>query len=216
MAQNEVHEFARRLVEPVAAGVVSGDPVLVGQRTGVAMSSRDTSGNASVDYLGGYNLSVKAVNDSGNSAVAYGDMIYYVDTDTPKLSKKASGIPFGFARSEGLSGTLIAAGATATIEIAQVDAVLGTADLAPGSITTAMLAALAVTGAKMDAFYSAVITGTGAEQNTAHGLGVVPSIVIVTPTLTAAGVTLTQGTHTTTNCVVTCTAGDKYQILAIA
>jgi hypothetical protein len=58
-----------------------------------------------------YDLSVKAVNDSGNSTVAIGDKLYYVSGDTPKLSKKVSGVFFGYAM-EGIT-----AGSTATIEV---------------------------------------------------------------------------------------------------
>lgn len=68
------------------------------------------------------------------------------------------------------------------------------------------------------AFQSAEQTGNGAAQNIAHGLGRVPSFVVVVPTDTApatAGVyTMTEGSHDATNVVVTVTSGKKYIVLA--
>jgi hypothetical protein len=57
---------------------------------------------------------VKAVNDSGNSAVAVGDEIFYVDADTPKLSKKSSGYKFGIALEA------VTSGETATINVLHI------------------------------------------------------------------------------------------------
>jgi hypothetical protein len=67
---------------------------------------------------------------------------------------------------------------------------------------------------------SAEQTGTGSAQNVAHGLGVIPRFVMVSPTdLTPATVgsyVVTEGTHTTTNVVVTVTTSKKFKVLAIA
>lgn len=67
---------------------------------------------------------------------------------------------------------------------------------------------------------STEITGNGSAQNFAHGLGVVPSFVVVVPTDTAPATTgaytVTEGTHTSTNAVVTVTSGKKYKVLAFA
>jgi len=69
-------------------------------------------------------------------------------------------------------------------------------------------------------FISAERTATGSVENVAHGLGVVPSAVVAVPTDTSpatAGVfTVTEGTHTTTNAVVTITASKKYKLLVFA
>ena len=94
----------------------SGDPVRLGEMTGVALDAEDSGGLTEVDFTPGHtwDLSVKGVDGVGNSAVALGDKIYYVDADTPKLSKKATGRFFGFA-----NGT-ITSGATATIEIIKI------------------------------------------------------------------------------------------------
>jgi len=62
-------------------------------------------------------------------------------------------------------------------------------------------------------FISTQQTGTGVAQNIAHGLGVVPTKVIIT--MYNSGVyTITEGTHTSTNVVVTATSGCKYKVLA--
>ena len=53
--------------------------------------------------------------------------------------------------------------------------------------------------------------GTGAAQNIAHGLGAVPAGVIAIPT--DAG-TVTYGTHTSTNVVITGTLNGHFDILA--
>ena len=79
----------------------SGDPVRVGEIPGVAITDEsaggNTSGETTIAIRGVFDLSVKAIDGSGNSAVALGDRLYYVDADTPKLSKKATGHLFGKA-----------------------------------------------------------------------------------------------------------------------
>jgi predicted RecA/RadA family phage recombinase len=91
----------------------SGDPVRYGEMTGVALDNEDANGLTEVDFTPGrgWNESVKGVDGVGNSAVALGDKLYYVDADTPKISKKSTGRFFGFA-----NGT-ITSGSTATIEV---------------------------------------------------------------------------------------------------
>lgn len=89
----------------------SGDPVIVGQIPGVAQANEDTDGLTSVDFGGVYTLSVKGIDGSGNSAVAAGDILYYVAADTPKISKKATGVRFGYALEA------VTSGSTATIMV---------------------------------------------------------------------------------------------------
>lgn len=63
---------------------------------------------------------------------------------------------------------------------------------------------------------SSEVTGNGSAQNYAHGLGAVPSIVIVIPSsLTGGAFAVTYGTHTSTNAVTTVTTGEAYRVLAI-
>jgi predicted RecA/RadA family phage recombinase len=202
MATNKNKELGIQLPLAVAVGVLSGDPVIVGNITGVALTDRDANGNASVDLMGTYNLSVKGVNDAGNVAVAAGDAIYYIDADTPKLSRKSSGRLFGMALGAVLSG------ATTTIEVLLCrNPQVGQGDIAA-----------AVQRGKL--FISAEQTGTGAPQNIAHGLGVVPSKVFAAPTdLTPATVgsyVITEGAHDATNVIVTVTLSKKFKVLAIA
>lgn len=152
MATNIRHEPGWNL--PVAvtnpATPASGDPVRLGNLTGIALTDEGDGGNESTETsvnFGPYiaEFSVKGIDDSGNSAVALGDSIFYVDADTPKLSKKASGYFYGFAM-----GTL-EAGATGTIEVYHPPAgtwvgTVNTSDLATGSVTAAKLAATLKTG----------------------------------------------------------------------
>tara|TARA_R100000656_G_scaffold104176_1_gene76240 strand:- start:275898 stop:276359 length:462 start_codon:yes stop_codon:yes gene_type:complete len=81
-----------------------------------------------------------------------------------------------------------------------------------------------VGAAQLQMFASADVAADGTAQSTAHGLGVVPSVVMVIPTDGHDGVggsgtqfpTITEGTHTTTSVVVTVTNGASYRILAFA
>ena len=84
---------------------------------------------------------------------------------------------------------------------------------------TGPLAKATAAGAAM--FVSAETTATGSAQNVAHGLGVVPTHVMValtehpgTPDTGAFDVA--EGTHTTTNIVLTVTADVKFKVLAFA
>jgi hypothetical protein len=92
---------------------------------------------------------------------------------------------------------------------------LSSTDLAAGSVGTTQLAASAVTKAKMQLFISTVQTGTGSAQNIAHGLGVVPTNVFVSFTGSTSSQAVTEGTHTTTNVVVTVTSGATFKVFAI-
>lgn len=101
------------------------------------------------------------------------------------------------------------------IQVVRANPVAGITD---ASVATADLADGAVTFAKTAQFISTEQTGTGSAQNIAHGLGVVPSKVFVAPTdLTPATVgqyVVTEGTHTTTNVVVTVTTSKKFKVIA--
>ena len=93
------------------ASITSGDPVVVGQIPGVALIDTNADGNVTVKTDGVFALSVKGVDGGGNSAVAVGDILYYVNADTPKLSKKNTGVRFGYALEA------VASGATKTINV---------------------------------------------------------------------------------------------------
>jgi predicted RecA/RadA family phage recombinase len=93
----------------------SGDPVLVGQLPGVASTARRADTNTSIALSGVYNLSCKGVTTAAaNSAIAPGDIIYYVPANTPKLSKAvgdAGAVRYGYALDA------VGAGLTATIRV---------------------------------------------------------------------------------------------------
>lgn len=99
MAKNIIFDKGDQLAVTVThpATPASGDPVRVGDICGVALTDEHTDGTTSVKFDGVADVSVKGVNGSGNSAVAVGDSIFYVDADTPVLSKKATGKLFGYA-----------------------------------------------------------------------------------------------------------------------
>lgn len=128
----------------------TGDPVRFGEMTGIALTDEGEGGNSTTEtsvYFGPcvVDVSVKGVDGSGNSAVAVGDMIFYVDADTPKLSKKASGYIFGFALET------VGSGSTDTIQVAKVAGgawvgTVGTSDLATGAVTAAKLSTTLKTG----------------------------------------------------------------------
>ena len=151
MASNIVREPGTILSVVVSnpAAPVTGDPVRYGERTGVALTDEGEGGNGATETTVNFGpfvgkFSVKGT-DGGNSAVAVGDSIYYVDADTPKLSKTASGYFFGFALET------VGAGSTGTIEVAHVDAgvwsgTVNTGDIANGGVTAVKLATTLKTG----------------------------------------------------------------------
>lgn len=106
----------------------------------------------------------------------------------------------------------------AVINVDVADNAINTAELANNAVTTAKIANGSVTVAKMSVFKSTEQTGTGASQNIAHGLGVTPALVIVYPTDTSPATTgsyvVTEGSHTSTNVVVTVTSGKKFKVVA--
>lgn len=151
MADNLVFEDVRALSvacsDPTTPA--SGDPVRYGSLCGVALTDEGDGGNAatdtSVDFGEGvWSLSVKGVDDSGDSAVAVGDALFYVDADDPKLSKKQSGYFFGFAMGA------LNAGASGAIRVLKL-ATAGSGALASSGVTTPKIAANAVTAAKLTA-----------------------------------------------------------------
>jgi predicted RecA/RadA family phage recombinase len=107
MAKNEVYDEGNNL-EIVQAGVASGDPIVAGQVPGVALTSSDASNRVTMKTNGVFTVSVKGIDGGGNSAVAVGDIIYRVDADTPKLSKKTTGVRFGYALEAVVSGATTA------------------------------------------------------------------------------------------------------------
>lgn len=107
MAKNQIYRQAEQVAVTCTdpATPASGDPVRYGERPGVALNAEGANGLTTVAFRGEFSLSVKGVDGSGNAAVAEGDILYYVDADTPKLSKKATGHRFGYAAGAVTSGS---------------------------------------------------------------------------------------------------------------
>jgi hypothetical protein len=119
MAVNMVNANGNQ-IEATIASKASGDPALVGQMPGVCLTATDGAGRTVVKTDGIFSMSVRGVNDAGNVAVNNGDILYYLEADTPKLGKKATaGVRFGYAWSPSVApgAQLIASGATATITV---------------------------------------------------------------------------------------------------
>ncbi|MEV8638103.1 DUF2190 family protein [Streptosporangium sp. NPDC051023] len=113
MAKNIIFEDGTQLALTATdpATPASGDPVVVGQIPGVALINEASDGLTTIKTNGVATLSVKGIDGGGNSAVAAGDILYYVSGDTPKLSKKTSGVRFGYALE------VVSSAATATIRV---------------------------------------------------------------------------------------------------
>lgn len=113
MAKNIIYNRGDRLAVACTdpATPVSGDPVVYGQLPGIALTSEAGTGLTSVQFCGVATFPVKGVDGGGNAAVAEGDALFYVAADTPKLSKKNTGVRYGVAM-----GT-VTGGATSTINV---------------------------------------------------------------------------------------------------
>lgn len=112
MAKNMVHDPGNQIVV-VQASRVSGDPMVVGQIPGVALTSSEAGTNfVTMKTDGVFRLSVKGENNAGNSAVVAGDILYYEAGQTPPVNKdNVAGVRFGYALDA------VNSGATATIRV---------------------------------------------------------------------------------------------------
>ena len=90
--------------------------------------------------------------------------------------------------------------------------------LVDSTVTSADIKEATIVAADINVFVSAELTGTGSAQTFNHGLGATPTKTIVGVINFGANVAvdIVEGTHTATDCVVTCTSGVKYKILATA
>lgn len=79
----------------------SGDPVLIGQIPGVAVTDEGDGGNAATETTvctkGIFDLTVEGTDASGNKAVGVGDKVYYDTAGDPVLSVDATKVFFGYA-----------------------------------------------------------------------------------------------------------------------
>lgn len=175
---NEVYKFG----PPVTLSVVctnpttpaAGDPCRVGDIAGVAITDERADGTTTVNFGPMVaDLSVKGVTDGpSNSAVAIGDPLFYVDADTPKISKKKAGYFIGWALET------VGSGSTATIQVLVTPrpvggsigaGTVGTTELADANVTAAKLTATMALGFhNLDITTARIISG-GAIQNTSEG-----------------------------------------------
>lgn len=120
MATNRRYEKGDQLkVVPTNPTVVtSGDPVLLGRRPGVALTDEDADGEATVQFNGVFDLSVRGHSGAANAAINIGDTVFY-DTTNDELDVDTAGVPYGTALEA------VASGATTVIQVA-----VGPADLA--------------------------------------------------------------------------------------
>ena len=152
----------------------SGDPVRIGNSAGVAETDERADGTTTVN-LGPavVSLSCKGVIDGpSNNAIAVGDPLFYVDADTPKISKKVAGYFIGWAL-----GT-VGSGSTGTISVLVAPrpvggsigaGAVGTTELADANVTAAKLTATLATGFIPLDLTTARILATNAIQNTTEG-----------------------------------------------
>lgn len=95
------------------------------------------------------------------------------------------------------------------------DSIVVNADVKNATLTNDKLVNSTIQAGKISYFKSTEQVGNGSEQDIAHGLGRVPSLVIVQPTeLTGIG-SIVEGTHDGTNVKVTAVSGDKYKVIAL-
>jgi hypothetical protein len=172
MADNYIQDWVN-LRAATLTSLSAGDPFMIGDyRPCVLLTDAETASpyNATVRTAGIFDMSVKGENDSGNSAVAVGDAIFYTVGDTPKLNKKSSGKLFGVAletvgsgetatiqvlinpvhiTAASVNAAALASDAVTTVKI--LNANVTAAKLATDAVETAKIAALAVTNAKLAA-----------------------------------------------------------------
>lgn len=136
--KNRVFEKADNVTLTSAAlsGGKSGDPVVVGGISGVLTTDVSSTNEGTIRRRGIFRLTAKAVNDTGNSAIAVGDPIYHVAADEWKLSKKASAGPlYGYAV------TGLTAGSTGTIQVCLVGGASSSDDARLDTLETDVAAA---------------------------------------------------------------------------
>jgi len=149
----------------------SGDPVRIGNMTGIALTDEDAAGKTTVNT--GPFVAEFSVKDNGNTGIAVGAPLWYHDDATPVLDNvSAGGYYYGIALAA------IATGKTATIKVYHDCAPGGAGTLGAGSISTANLAAGAAIAAKLSATANsrAIIVPLGAVTATTS------QVVFVAPT----------------------------------
>mgnify|MGYP006273520625 CR=1 FL=1 len=124
----------------------------------------------------------------------------------PSFTPEPSGIPLADL-AQGTDGQIPVAH---TGNPTAYHAVSGDATLTNAGVLT--VGANKITAAKLHKFAAHNVSATGSSQNVAHGLGVIPSLVLIIP---EDGGSVTYGSHDSTNVVFTGGSGKHYTILAI-
>jgi len=134
----------------------------------------------------------------------------------------AIGVCLGSAESDGslTAGSKINVVVTGYVASADVETGVAAGQALVVGATAGRFAALANAATSTSAvFISGAVTGTGAAQNTAHGLGVVPDLVFAIPddlnVATIGAYTVVTGAHTSTNAIFTVTTSKVYRVVAI-
>ncbi len=102
---------------------VTGDPVRIGNQPGVSSSGVDSNARSVIFLDGVFELLVGGVDNSGsagsdaNVAVKGGDQLYFAEGDTPPVSKRADGVPFGIAWGDHDVELVASGGLTTKIEV---------------------------------------------------------------------------------------------------
>ena len=120
----------------------SGDPVRIGNMTGIALLDEDAAGKTVVDK-GPFSAKF-TVKDNGGTGIGVGDTIWYHDDQTPPLDNVPTGGYF-----YGYAEEAVAAGQTAIIEVSHGCAPGGAGTIGNGTVGTTQLASNAVTTAKI-------------------------------------------------------------------
>ena len=219
-------DAASAMYAPQRSGLEAGEallsfaPCYIKQSDGKVYQSNATSANEAASF-DGITPRAYASGDTNVTLFGLGTKFRYATALTPGATYYigATAGRFDTAATTG-DGIGIARAINATTLRIIRDAVNGAGGVTDASIGTADLASQAVTFAKAAVFISTEQTGNGSAQNVAHGLGATPAGVLIVPTDTAPATTgaytVTEGTHTSTNVVVTVTSGKKYKVFAWA
>lgn len=112
MATNKIHADGTQLsVAPTNAPndpVESGDPILLGQLPGVALTDEDDS-EVTAQFDGVFDLDVVG-NDGSPASISAGDIVYY-NTGEDRLDSNSSGVQFGYVLED------VGSGATETVQV---------------------------------------------------------------------------------------------------
>ena len=120
----------------------SGDPVRIGNMTGIALLDEDAAGKTVVDK-GPFSAKF-TVKDNGGAGIGVGDTIWYHDDQTPPLDNVPTGGYF-----YGYAEEAVAKGQTAIIEVSHGCAPGGAGTIGNGTVGATQLASNAVTTDKI-------------------------------------------------------------------